>query len=514
MRPSSFVASFSIVALASLVACGGEDDDALFGAAGPEAAGSAGTSGATKGGSGGTNDAGGASASAGTGGTGGKGGTTGKGGTGGKSGKAGAAGDVGEGGEGGEAGSDAGGAAGTSAQGGASGKGGSAGKAGSAGASGGTGKGGSAGVGGGANAGSGGSADAGSAGTAGASSGGAAGNTAGSAGSTSGGSAGSEAGGAAGACQTPPTTYFAKPFQTNLQLIVDNSGSMQTNVCAKACGTACCTGESRSVLAQAVLASKAFLDVAPADPSLAVGLSRLPGNASSCPPPAAPLVSLGLLPANEPPLVTALDAFTAQGASATSPGIEGASKYVATALAARPAEGRALIFLTDGTPGNCGPDDDEAGTKAAAASFARGVPVHVFAIVPNAGLSGNPNANDVAGMNALAKAGGTTQAAVIAERKDIQGTLAAAFERVRRATFSCRFDLAPASGSFDASVDSVALVTDGGELPLQLAAGAEACSGTGYYVDGNTAVLCPPLCAIAREQTNPRLLVTADACSP
>lgn len=512
MRTSSFVGALSIVALASLAACGGDDDDALFGAPGPGVAGAAGTSGATKGGSGGT---GGGTVGAGNGGatSGGKGGTAGKGGTGGKSGKAGAAGEDGEGGEGGEAGSDAGGAtsggaSGTGGKGGASGssgKGGSAGKAGSAGASGGPGKGGSAGSGG---------ANAGASGTAGASSAGAAGASAGGGGSGNGGSAGSATGGASGACQTPPTSYFAKPFQTNLQLIVDDSGSMSTPVCAKACGTGCCAGESRPVIAQAVLASKTFLDGAPDEPPLGIGLSKLPGGSSSCPPPAGPVVPLGSFPANSGALVTALDALASQGASTTGPGIEGASKYLAGALAARPAEGRALVFLTDGTDANCGGPDDKLGLKAAAASFARGVPVHVFAILPNAIGSTNPGAGDVAGMNNLAKAGGTTEAAIVAERKDIQATLAAAFERVRRATFSCRFDATPASGSFDPSGDDVALVTDGGELNLEPVVSPDVCSGTGYHTDGNTVVLCPALCAIARQQAKPRLLVTADACSP
>lgn len=499
MRSSSFTAAFSIVLVGVLGACGGDDDDVLFapGGVGAGASGAAGTSGATKGGSGGVGsdpgDAGaGGSASAGKGGTTGKGGSGGKGGT---SAKGGTGGTDGEGGEGGEAGSDAGGSGGVSGKGGSGGTGGKAGAGGKSGAAGTS---------------AAGAAGNGNAGTTSAGGGGA---NAGAAGSTVGGAAGNGTAGAAGACPSPPLGYFAKATQTNFQIVIDESGSMAQSVCSKACGVVCCPGESKTVSAFAVAGTKAFLGVAPGEPPLGFGLSAMPSG-TGCPAPAAPLIPLGAFPANKNALLGGLDQLDTMGSSTTGPGIEGASKHLESVLLARPAEGRAIIVLTDGTEPTCGAPEDKTGTKAAAASFARGIPVHVLAIFPDGPGTQSPRPGDLAGMNALAKAGGTTQAAAITEDDDIGAQLAVAFERVRRETFSCRFDPTPASGSFDLVNDKISLATDGGELALESVPNAQACSGKGYYLDGKHLALCPALCTIARQQTKPSVLVTKVTCSP
>ena len=98
------------------------------------------------------------------------------------------------------------------------------------------------------------------------------------------------------------------------------------------------------------------------------------------------------------------------------------------------------------------------------------------------------------------------------ENKDVRAGIATALERIRHEAFSCRFDPAPANGSFDFANDKLALATDGGELDLVAVSGTAACTAQGYYQEGENLALCPGACTLAKAQAKPSVLVKHDPC--
>jgi hypothetical protein len=484
----------SLPVLALLAACGSSDDGVLF-----DASATAGSSGADAGSSGGAETAGTGGAD---GGKAGGGATTTKGGS-----------DAGKSGNGGSP--SQGGSAG------ASGKGGSAGASSGGASAGGANAGGAGGTSsGGANAGgtSSGGANAGGASSGGANAGGTSsgGASAGGSGGTNGGGANAGGGGAGGTCQDPPAVvYAARPRGTNLQLLVDNSGSMAAGVCPETCALGCCTA-TESVFDLSTAAIHGFVSGAPATPELDVGLSRLPSANNGCPAPNAPLVPLAPLPGNATPLFAKLDALTTDGSSTTGPGIEGASTYVAGALVAQPDEGRGIVFFTDGTGANCGADGDTKGLKSAAASLVRGVPVYVLAVFPSSTFGG-PNQADVSATNALAKAGGTNEAIGVNAGDKVPAGLTAGLESIRRRAFSCAFDVTPPKGSFDPNNADVSFAGEQGKVSLQRVNDLAACQPNGYFLTtAGSLRLCPAVCEVARKQSAPAVEVSivTPVCAP
>jgi len=101
------------------------------------------------------------------------------------------------------------------------------------------------------------------------------------------------------------------------------------------------------------------------------------------------------------------------GLTPSFPALSGAITYAKSWAATAPNEHTAVVFLTDGYPTECEPQDLSALVELAAASFgnAPSVPVHLF------GIDGAWNLDEIA------DAGGTSEAAVIVSAEDLTADL-------------------------------------------------------------------------------------------
>src|SRR5882724_7598191 len=187
-----------------------------------------------------------------------------------------------------------------------------------------------------------------------------------------------------------------------------------------------------------------------------------------------PVVPIGLLPGVAPSILKAISLQTRGSGTPTTPAIEGAHLYARSEQVASRDHTAALVVVTDGAPRDCG--SSVASTAAvAAAAVAASPPIRTYV------LGVGPNLNN---LNAIAQAGGTTQAYLV--ESSGEDALLAAFEAIRTSALSCEYVIPPGGPLTNADVLSVTTRagTDGATTQLSQVANAEACAGNaGWFYD-------------------------------
>jgi len=342
--------------------------------------------------------------------------------------------------------------------------------------------------------------------------------------SASGGSGGANngAGGTAGfggACASD--TFDAALIPLDIYLVFDRSYSM--NVPA----------DMSSTRWQAVTtAIKAFVQSSPADTSVGLQYFPLfqaaitacttdadcPGTCAGCclpgqggghclPEPAYecsaavysnPDVPIAALPGNEAAIVGSLDAHFPYGGTPTAPALQGGLDYAKTWAGANPTHKTVVVLATDGYPTTCDPIGIME-IAAIASVAATGTPaISTFVVGVGDGLDN---------LNAIAIAGGTTQAFVVTDQ-NASKEFAAALDAIRK-SLACEFTIpTPTTGEPDYGKINVQYTPGGGMATiLGQVANLDACTDAGgwYYDDpANPKIikLCPASCSVAKADPN------------
>ncbi len=226
-----------------------------------------------------------------------------------------------------------------------------------------------------------------------------------------------------------------------------------------------------------------------------------------------PVVPIGPLPDVAPSILKAIAVQTRASGTPTTPAIEGAHLYTRSQQVASGDHTAALVVVTDGAPRDCA--SSIASTSAvAAAAIAASPPIRTYV------LGVGPN---LANLNAIAQAGGTTQAYLV--ESSGEGALLAAFEAIRTSALACEYVIPPGDPLTDADVLSVSTRTgaDGATTQVGQVENAEACaSQVGWFYDNpitstgpppSKVVLCPAACDPLVKTTGNRLDVAID-CNP
>jgi hypothetical protein len=225
------------------------------------------------------------------------------------------------------------------------------------------------------------------------------------------------------------------------------------------------------------------------------------GDSSNC---ANPMVPLGTLktaaaPADthEQSLKTGLAAVWPSGMTPTFPALEGALTWARVNQLASPGDIHVVVLVTDGDPTSCQTNGTAISALAASSFLSYGIRTYVI------GMQGATVAN----LNAIAKAGGTGSAFVIAgtNSNGVETQLITALTNIAKENATCSLDL-PGAGQFDPNDVTVTYTpTAGGTLSLTQHASAAACGAgnDGWYFDNASAPtkveLCPKTCTAAQQ---------------
>jgi hypothetical protein len=197
---------------------------------------------------------------------------------------------------------------------------------------------------------------------------------------------------------------------------------------------------------------------------------------------------------------------TAQGGSPLLPALQGASQRNIDNHIAHPGEKFVTVLVTDGEPNGCIPDKTNYTplNDAAASALAKGVPTYVV------GLAGYFETQ----MNALAKAGGTSQAFFLG-KTNVKDDLIAALDAIKDVQFSCDFPMPTSTTGkpVDPALVNVDFTPKGGaKIPLYKVDNAAGCKAEGgWYYDSNIqptkVILCPTSCTQAQSDADPKVSV-------
>jgi hypothetical protein len=216
---------------------------------------------------------------------------------------------------------------------------------------------------------------------------------------------------------------------------------------------------------------------------------------------AMPAVSIGLLPGNAPALVASMNNEDPDGASTpTYAALDGAIQHATTWAGDNPGHVVVVVLVTDGDPTGCNPDISA--IAALAASGANATPsVRTFVI----GVGGS-----VSNLNAIASAGGTTDAFMIDSEPNVQQALIDALEEIQGAALPCSYLIPqPPNGEMINFGQINVSYTPGGGSPetIPKVDGPGSCppDGLAWYYDEPNAptqiMLCPNACTVLSQDT-------------
>jgi len=220
-----------------------------------------------------------------------------------------------------------------------------------------------------------------------------------------------------------------------------------------------------------------------------------PIDAERCKPPNFdfPAAPVSPLPASAASLTQTIDDQLQGGGTPTYAALQGALDYASGWAKKHPARRMAVVFATDGEPAGCGPDNTIANAALAAKTALESAPsISTYVIGVGSRL---------ASLNAIAEAGGTSAAYLVATPTDALGAFTQALTAIRGKAQSCDYAL-PDRNDLDFARVNVN-VTIGGTATsqrIQQAATAAACAGSnGWFYDNPSApseiTLCPKTCA-------------------
>jgi hypothetical protein len=223
-----------------------------------------------------------------------------------------------------------------------------------------------------------------------------------------------------------------------------------------------------------------------------------------------PVVPIGTLPGVAPSIVRAISLQQLANGTPTAPALDGAHVYARSRQAGQPSHTAAVVLVTDGFPRGCA-SNTVASTSAVAASAVAGIPpvkTYVLGVGPN-----------LINLNAIAQAGGTTQAYLVASSGE--ASLLAALEAIRTSALTCEYPL-PLTSAQMPRLDIVKVATRTGDgappTTVDQVANAEACAGgPGWFYDNAVSsggppptkiTLCPTSCSPLVQGTGNGLDVT------
>jgi hypothetical protein len=224
-------------------------------------------------------------------------------------------------------------------------------------------------------------------------------------------------------------------------------------------------------------------------------------NASSY---ATPAVGIGSPDTSGPQVSAAMAAVTPSGETPSVPALQGAIQHAWDWQFAHPDRETRVVFVTDGMPTACADQSDASWLAAAQAGMALDPPIRTY-------VFGLAVGGDAYRLNALARSGGTVEAALI-EDSDLPSGLAAALAAMASSYPAnpgpCEFQIPPQPDpllSIDYGLTRViADVAGGGPEELPYAASLAGCYATygGWYYDvlpdlepPSKVILCPCSCA-------------------
>jgi hypothetical protein len=211
---------------------------------------------------------------------------------------------------------------------------------------------------------------------------------------------------------------------------------------------------------------------------------------------AVPAVPITLQPQAVGPIHAALDAQQMAGGTPIVPLLQGLTKYLVEN--AKPGRKPVIVLATDGIP------DD---TCLSSADGALPNTLENAIAVADKALKGTPSiatfvigvGGELAPLNQIAAAGGTTQATLVDTGGNAQQALIEALDGVRRQAIPCDYDIPP--GTIDVNATNVTYTTGGTTKQLVFVGNAAGCAkapNEGWYFDDEAApkkvILCPAVC--------------------
>jgi hypothetical protein len=192
---------------------------------------------------------------------------------------------------------------------------------------------------------------------------------------------------------------------------------------------------------------------------------------------AAPAAAIGDLPAAAPALIAAIEAIEPDGATPTGPALRGAVGHAAAWATAHAGRQVVAVLATDGIPtlrdggarvSSCesitqqsSNADVDAVVKVAADAYAADPAITTFVI----GVFGPEDGAGPEIVNAIAMAGGTTQAFIVDTSADVAAQFRDALNQIRASRLSCDLLVPQADAGKTVDYDYVNVVFDDGTSP-------------------------------------------------
>jgi hypothetical protein len=206
-------------------------------------------------------------------------------------------------------------------------------------------------------------------------------------------------------------------------------------------------------------------------------------------------VPLATLPSNAMAIVSSLGGHGPRGLTPTAPALEGGIQAASAYAAQNPDHAVAVVLASDGVPTECDPQDVSQISNIVAAAASASPPVLTFVI----------GIGDVAALNAIAQAGGTQQAYLVSANGNAGQQFLDALNAIRGSLLECEFDIPePEMGALDFALVNVQL-TPAGEQPQtipQVPSAADCGASGGWHYDDPSSptkiVLCPASCDLAK----------------
>jgi hypothetical protein len=235
---------------------------------------------------------------------------------------------------------------------------------------------------------------------------------------------------------------------------------------------------------------------------------------------AAPAAAIGDLPAAAPALIAAIEAIEPDGPTPTGPALTGAVEHAAAWAAAHAGRQVVAVLATDGIPtlreggtkvSSCEPitqqsadSDVDAVVKVAADAHAASPAISTFVI----GVLGPADLGGSQILNAIAEAGGTSQAFIVDTQADVASQFRDALNQIRASRLSCDLLVPQAEAGKTVDYDYVNVVLDDGSGPpatIDYVTDESRCDATtgGWYFDKDPdagavpehILVCPSTCS-------------------
>jgi hypothetical protein len=212
-------------------------------------------------------------------------------------------------------------------------------------------------------------------------------------------------------------------------------------------------------------------------------------------------VAIAALPANEPPLATALTTHRPQGGTPLGPALRGAVAQLTAHRAANPGRRVAIILVSDGLPdGFCSRNfADMIIADVAAAQAGPAIPTYVIGVFAADDI---PRARPV--MERLATAGGTGTPFILMTANDLGQRFQEALNQIRGTALACEFMIPTGTGTIDYGKVNVHWQGASANEDLLYVGSAARCDPArgGWYFDVDPAtggtptrvVVCPASC--------------------